>query len=368
MLENLGFSFGEPYFRVAVICYHLDAMGISPVEMLQVEMFNEFWDERLATQGSCRRVLFEPQRFFIVINYADAQKDGVYWRDWFNGRVREFRDEFSCDMTGGISLMKTSVPELNAGFLEALRTFERQLIVGPGFVEVYEKQIRFGELRLVYPFEMLQKLVNVLRTTNRETVHSILDDIGSFMKDNPPRSEFALRQIFLYMSGTLRQLLLEIDEEFHGDSRTDADMTALMAARGIDSHMACFTELADHIQAAYEKYYSGRRKSLHDQIKDYIRENYTKMLSPEDIAAHFYISTTYLYRLMKTEGGTSPAHYLTEVRINEAAGFLRESDMPVSDIASACGFDSEQSFYRNFKKIHGCTPTQYRSLKDTRSV
>ncbi|MGI5877495.1 MAG: helix-turn-helix domain-containing protein [Christensenellales bacterium] len=359
-LESLQIRFKHPHFRVAVVCYHQDDPGVSPAELLRVECFNEFWQERLSGQGDCRMVLIEPRRFFIIINYSEPAKDGVYWRDWFNEGVRAFCDAFGRGMTGGISLVKTSLAELNVAFLEALRTFERQLVVGPGFVEIYEKQIRFGELRLVYPFELLQKLLNVLRTTDTDRPATILAEIGAFLKNNPPRSEFALRQIFLHMSGTLRQLLLEIDIDSE-DELVDCYMDNFMKARDIDSHMAALAALAEHIQECYIRYYGGRRQTLYEQIRDYIRQNFENIRTPEEIASHFYISVTYLYRLMKNIGNTSPAHYLTQLRAERAAQLLRESDMTVADVSSACGFESEQSFYRNFKRMHGCTPSQYRN-------
>lgn len=359
-LESLQIRFKDPYFRVAVVCYHQDNPGVSPAELLRVELFNEFWQERLSGQGDCRMVLIEPRRFFIIINYSESAKNGVYWRDWFNEGVREFCDEFGRGMTGGVSLVKTSPAELNVAFLEALRTFERQLTVGPGFVEVYEKQIRFGELRLVYPFELLQKLLNVLRTQDTDRPAAILAEISAFLKDNPPRSEFTLRQIFLHMSGTLRQLLLEIDIDSE-DEPVDCYMDDFMKARDIDSHMASLAALAEHIQGCYIRYYGGRRQTLYEQIRDYIRLNFEKIRTPEEIASQFYISVTYLYRLMKNIGNTSPAHYLTQLRVERAAQLLRESDMTVAAVSSACGFESEQSFYRNFKRTHGCTPSQYRN-------
>lgn len=363
MPDNLGISFKERFFRVVVVQYQMNESGVNPAELLKVEMFNEYWNEILKSQGTCHMVIFEPLRFFIIINYKDIKKSETYWIKWFNDEVNMFNNEFHCEITGGISLEKTSVSELNQAFLEALRTFERQLIVGPGFVESYKNQIPYSNQRLVYPFEMFEKLINELRNFNKEKAYDILDNISSFIRNNPPQSKFALRQIFLYMSGSLQQLLLEIDEEFHIDNQTDIYMAALVAAQDIDSHIECFTELAEQIMDSYEKFNNGQRKSLFKKIERYIHLNYIKMLTPEDIAAHFYISNTYLYRIMKSEGKISPARYLTGVRLSKATELIETSSISLKNIAKECGFESEQSFYRNFKKAYGMPPSQYRRLR-----
>ena len=365
MLDNVGISFKEKYFRVAIVQYQTNESGVNPTELLKVELFNEYWNEMLQSQGNCHMVLFEPLRFFIIINYSDIKKDELYWKTWFNDKVNKFKNEFSCVITGGISLEKPSMSELNQAFLEALRAFERQLIVGPGFVESYGKKTPYSEQKLVYPFEMLEKLTNELRNSNKEEISKILNNIESFIRNNPPRSKFALRQIFIYMSGSLRQLLLEIDSEKYLENETDTYMTSMMNAQDVDSFMNCFVELAEKIEVAYEKFNSGQSKSLFRKIEEYINLNYTKMLTPEDIASHFYISNTYLYRLMKSEGKISPARYLTKVRLEEATHLLENSNVPIKKIAKKCGFESEQSFYRNFKKTYNMPPSQHRQLKNT---
>lgn len=63
--------------------------------------------------------------------------------------------------------------------------------------------------------------------------------------------------------------------------------------------------------------------------------------------------------VQKLTGGT-PMEYLARLRIEHAKTRLRESDMPVTDIAFACGFSSSQYFANTFRRVTGLTPSRYR--------
>ena len=364
MLENLNISFDSEFFRIAVISYDINESS-DTMEMLKVEVFNEYWKECLSGQGTVYIVLFEPKKFFFVINYDDERKDSSYWRDWFTEYIEAFKEEFSCDITGGMSLKKTSVKELNAAFVEALKTYERQIVVGPGFMEIYDKHYRFHQHQISYPFELTQNLLNVLKTQDSKNADAIIKSIEEFFSENPPKNQFVLRQILLHMSGEIRKLLIDtgIDEEHN--ERLDKECLKMIEAGNLKGYIESLKKLAYKVQETYKEYYSSGRHNMVMDIKNYIEENYSEPITPTDIAKQFYISPTYLYRLMKSERNMSPAHYVTKIRCEKALTKLRDTELPVKSISKLCGFDSSQSFYRNFKKAYGCTPSEYRNTLHT---
>ncbi len=96
------------------------------------------------------------------------------------------------------------------------------------------------------------------------------------------------------------------------------------------------------------------------EIKAYIDENYSEELSLQSISDHFYISSSYLSHLFKKNMGYSPMHYIIRRRIGEAQTLLITTDMPVTEIASAVGFDNLSHFNVQFKKFVGLSPSTYR--------
>ena len=112
---------------------------------------------------------------------------------------------------------------------------------------------------------------------------------------------------------------------------------------------------------AHRNYIQSRLMAQACQIRDYIRENHGKPLSHDSIAECFQISVHYLYKLLHEQLNITPASYLNTVRAKEAAKLLVESDLLVRDIGLRCGYYTDRSFYRNFKKQYGCSPTRFRN-------
>lgn len=58
--------------------------------------------------------------------------------------------------------------------------------------------------------------------------------------------------------------------------------------------------------------------------------------------------------------GDSPLAYLAAHRLRLAAWHLRENGQPIASIAEKIGYGSETSFSQAFKRVYGCSPSQYR--------
>lgn len=62
--------------------------------------------------------------------------------------------------------------------------------------------------------------------------------------------------------------------------------------------------------------------------------------------------------------GLSPARYIQSVRLNLAARMLRETQMSVSEIATASGFNSLIHFSASFRKQYGRTALALRRRQE----
>jgi YesN/AraC family two-component response regulator len=72
------------------------------------------------------------------------------------------------------------------------------------------------------------------------------------------------------------------------------------------------------------------------------------------------ISPNYLSAIFSQEVGQTLIDYLTLKRIDEAKRMLRQTDKLLFEIASEVGYKDSRYFSFVFKKIAGCTPSDYR--------
>ena len=104
-------------------------------------------------------------------------------------------------------------------------------------------------------------------------------------------------------------------------------------------------------------------KGLGVRIREFIEENYNDVnLGLNEIGAHFQLFPPYCSRIFRQETNQSIPEAICAVRINHACRQLTESQDSLEQIAENCGFNSSAVFIRNFKKICGVTPGNYRKL------
>lgn len=103
----------------------------------------------------------------------------------------------------------------------------------------------------------------------------------------------------------------------------------------------------------------GARRAVQD-IASYLRQHYAEEISLHALSERFHLNPAYLSRLFKSETGQTFNDFLSEVRMEAAAGLLRLEQLKVGDIGPIVGYDNGNYFMRKFKERFGCTPSEYR--------
>ena len=89
------------------------------------------------------------------------------------------------------------------------------------------------------------------------------------------------------------------------------------------------------------------------------------MDSVSGYAARLGISPSYLNKLVRTQTRHSAMDWVEIARVNWAKTLLKENrDMPVSEVSFALGIDDPSYFTRFFRKVTGCTPSEFRKQVD----
>ncbi|MCI8294208.1 MAG: AraC family transcriptional regulator [Hespellia sp.] len=99
------------------------------------------------------------------------------------------------------------------------------------------------------------------------------------------------------------------------------------------------------------------------EITAYMKENYTKELSLEGLAAKFGYTPTYLSRMFQKYAKTSYKSSLDQIRLEHAAKDLMNTRMPIGETAIANGLPNSKSFGKLFRKKYGMLPSEYRKTK-----
>lgn len=105
---------------------------------------------------------------------------------------------------------------------------------------------------------------------------------------------------------------------------------------------------------------TASKNQTYVEILNYVNEHYMEDISPQMLAEHFHINTSYLSQLFKKESGITFTEYLTALRIKHACRLLGTTDEKIAVIAEKVGFHDYFYFTRVFKKVMNMSPGEYR--------
>jgi AraC-like DNA-binding protein len=91
-----------------------------------------------------------------------------------------------------------------------------------------------------------------------------------------------------------------------------------------------------------------------------IQTNYARPLTVRVLARHAGLSVSTFHHHFRRATGQSPADYLAELRLDQAARLLRASDLSIAEIALATGFSEQSALTRSFRRRRGMTPARIR--------
>lgn len=129
------------------------------------------------------------------------------------------------------------------------------------------------------------------------------------------------------------------------------------------SLLGLFLSMIDLVDRGYalenhEKYNSKEQRIA--QVINYINSNYMKNITLDILCERFFVSKYYLCHSFKEITGVSIMDFITEKRLMEAEKLLRYSNLNITNIAQAVGYNSVSYFITLFKQKYNCTPAAFR--------
>ena len=105
-----------------------------------------------------------------------------------------------------------------------------------------------------------------------------------------------------------------------------------------------------------------KSNSIIEMSKEYIRNNFNKDISLDEVSRVANISPYYFSKIFKEGTGQNFIEYLTGIRMEKAKELLSTTEYSMKEICSMCGYSDPNYFSRSFKKNVGVTPTEYKNV------
>ena len=98
------------------------------------------------------------------------------------------------------------------------------------------------------------------------------------------------------------------------------------------------------------------------KVLTFIHQNLDHVINVSDVLAQVAIPRRSLEKRFHQVTGTSIYKYITKLRMQKFSEQLLKTEKSISEIAYESGLNFTNNVARQFKKIHGCTPKEYRKV------
>jgi AraC-like DNA-binding protein len=128
-----------------------------------------------------------------------------------------------------------------------------------------------------------------------------------------------------------------------------------------DVEMALFEFLLVYERLAQEmRHPEGERERLLGALRSRILASECRWVGVDVLAAERGMSRTQFSHFFRARTGTTPARFVAEVRIQEAARMLATTGLPIRRISEDCGFADVAHFSKVFRRCLRQSPAAYR--------
>lgn len=96
----------------------------------------------------------------------------------------------------------------------------------------------------------------------------------------------------------------------------------------------------------------------------YVEKNYSSNFKIADLANECHMSETHFRRIFQEKMNMTPIEYVNFVRVKKACDLIDKTDISMEDVAEKVGFVTPSTFNRNFRRIIGTSPYQWKKRPD----
>lgn len=268
----------------------------------------------------------------------------------------------SLTLTVGIGTPCTQLESLPASTRGARNALSYRVMVGSG------RSIFIGDLEpdssqgIAFDDQDQQDLSNAVKMGSQEEIRTVVGRLVAKIQ----RAGLALSQSHLFFLELLTCLLrltregnLTVQDVFGTQFTGTLQLTDFHSLDALEHW--CF-ECCVQISILLGQQRSDSAWRTVERAKQFIATHFAQDdLSVETLCDHLHLSPAYFSTLFKRETGLGFSAYVTEVRMEQAARLLRETEDKTYLIAQKIGYSDPNYFSYVFKRHFGATPSKYRT-------
>jgi two-component system response regulator YesN len=333
----------------------------------EIEEYRQF----CGIQGLSRRVVIgmvsDQSKFDPILNDLSSRQEAQKV-DYiiFDDKIILFTDQndilkdllaLEQDLQFGVGLSYSSPKDIRLSYKEALQAL--------GYANLSYQPIMFYEdIPQIQQNEnkswvrakknLYDSIRKVQKKEALQEVHNLIQ-IGQSFSDNLLRIH-AMELLYIL---TEVMVELDFDEKIMNEHKLRYMTQVGHSKTFVDFSFPLKKLVVDIIDDVLNRPKNSKEELIH-QCKEYIKKHYKEDINLSNLSRYLHVSPAYISKLFKKIEGMNIVNYINEIRTEQAKTLLIYSSLTIEEISEQIGYKTQNYFSFIFKKIVGCTPSEYR--------
>ncbi|NQX69386.1 response regulator [Paenibacillus alba] len=203
--------------------------------------------------------------------------------------------------------------------------------------------------------EWLERVESTIWSADLEALHGLMD----VWKQGDLTKGIQVEQLERIIADGLKIVVKKLNAHGMVTFTTSAPLTQLNTIE------SAIVYLQQELVSLYHQLFlwrGGNQKSLFEEAKAYIDLHISEELSLEEVAEKMGLAPTYFSYMFKKMTNETFVQYRMKKRIEMAKRLLEMPHYKVVDVGVTIGYQNYPYFTKIFKKMTGCSPSEYRCM------
>ncbi|QNK57040.1 response regulator [Paenibacillus sp. PAMC21692] len=324
--------------------------------LIKAALLNIFYE----IMNACKRgetIYLDETHYLILFSFEDQvseQSIHAEAHEVLNKVKDAIHTFFGGSVSFGISGVQSGFKSLRKLYFESMHALDRKFITGPGQKHKAEDAIDLGHINA--------------QIDNLRAYTPLRDIISPMKQDELEQYLNAFSNALTGEKNAIRIMLYQFIQWVNANVHEDQHNENILLFQVTEKLNQCDTlpEMLEHVHEYIEKIVEESRSHLQmskeiSKAVQYIKQNYDRNISLQQVADHVNLSFGYLSNLFKKELRITFVEYLNCYRIERAKELLIKTNLKSYDIAVKVGFSPEYTYFSKvFKKMTGMNPNDFR--------